>query len=66
MKLDALCDLLKSGDSEKLCDSSTVIDRDFGESYAELKALEQSLQKQKDDKVNIETNMSINPSAEIK
>ncbi|XP_037038627.1 protein sneaky [Bradysia coprophila] len=66
MKLDALCNVLKSGDTEKLCDSSNVIDRDFGDSYVELKSLEQSLQKQKDDKVEIDTNISVNPSAEIK
>lgn len=66
MKLDALCNVLKPGDSDKLCDSSNVIDRDFGDTYVELKELEHSLQKQKNDKVNIDTNVSVNPSAEIK
>lgn len=66
MKIDSLCLVMKTSDTRKVCDSSHVIDRDFGDSYVELKTLEYSLQKQKDDKVKITTNISINPSAELK
>lgn len=66
MKLDALCNVFEAGDTEEVCDASNVIDRDFGDTYAELKMLEHSLQKQKDNNISIETNVSINPAAEIK
>lgn len=66
MKIDALCSVFNAGDTDKLCDSRNIIDRDFGDSYVELKALEYSLQKHNDDNVNIDTNVSIDPSGEIK
>lgn len=65
MKIDALCNVFKAGDTKKMCDSANVIDRDFGDTYVELKTLESSLQKNKDEKISIDTNISINPSAEI-
>lgn len=66
MKIDALCHVFKSGDSGKMCNSSHVIDRDFGDTYVELKTLGYSLQKHKDDQFDIDTNITINPSAGIK
>lgn len=66
MKIDAMCSVFKAGDTDKLCDSSKIIDRDFGDTYVELKTLEHSLQKHTDDKVNIDTNISLNSSEEIK
>lgn len=66
MKIDAMCSVFKASDTDKLCDSSNIIDRDFGDAYLELITLEYSLQKHKDDKVNIDTNISLNSSEEIK
>lgn len=66
MKIDALCNVFKPSDTGKMCNSANIIDRDFGDTYVELKALEYSLQKHNDDKVNIITNISINPSSELK
>lgn len=66
MKMDTMCTIFKSTDTDKVCDASNVIDRDFGDAYVELKTLEKSLQKHTDDKVNISTDISMNPSAELK
>lgn len=66
MKIDALCSVFKAGDVDELCNSANIIDRDLGDSYVELKTLEHALQRNNDDKIDIDTNVSVNPSAEIK
>lgn len=66
MKMDGMCNIFKTNDIDNVCDSSNIIDRDFGDAYVELKALEYSLKKHNEDKVTINTNISVNPSAELK
>lgn len=65
MKIDSMCNVFESDETETMCDSANIIDRDFGDTYVELKTLERSLQKNADDKVNIDTSISIDASAEI-
>lgn len=66
VKVDSACKLFKMGDtSGKLCDPSQIIDRDFGDKYAELKAIQQKLRKQ-NDASKITINLTENSNVDFK